>query len=118
MRPGQVPLESRDASVEGLKPKDPVGDFGTALGKEARQLGGGVFAMSRMAPARDPAGIAERKVEPAEVEQKAQMPDILFAVVAVGVVPTRCSRQPARSLVEANGVGRHPNPLGELTDPH
>jgi hypothetical protein len=93
-----MPLESREASVEGLKPRDPVGDLGAALGEEPRQLGGGVGAVSGVAPARDPAGISEGKVEPAEVDQQAQVLDVLLAVVAVGLVAARCSWQPARAL--------------------
>jgi hypothetical protein len=40
-----------------------------------------------MAPTRDLAGVLERDIEPAKLDQQPQMLDVRFAVVAIVVVP-------------------------------
>ena len=71
-----MPNESRQSGVEGLQSGDPVGDLGAPLLDQARQFGGRVRAVSGVAPARDPGGILERHIEPAQVDDQAQMLDI------------------------------------------
>jgi hypothetical protein len=71
-----------------------------------------------MAPGGDPRGVLEWDIEPAEVRQEAEVIDVRLAVVAVVVVPTRRAREEARTLIETNGVGRHPHLLRQLADPH
>ena len=91
-------FEPAKPSVEGLESGDPLRDLGPPFADEPRQLGGRVGAVAGVAPARDPAGVVERDVEPAEVDQQAQVLDVRLAVVAIVVVPSRArGSQPDRS---------------------
>ena len=62
--------------------------------------------------------VAEWDIEPTKLDQQAQVLDVRLTVLAVVVVPPRGRREPARSLVEADGVGRHADLSREFTDPH
>ena len=75
------------------------------LADQPRELFCGVGAVAGMAPARDLACVTEWDIEAAKLDQEAQMFDVRLAVLAVVVVPPRGRREPARSLVEANGIG-------------
>lgn len=83
-----MPFEPTKPGVKSLEPGDPIGDVGTAFADEPRQLGGRVGAMARVTPARDPAGVPERNVESAKVDQQAQVLDVRLAVLAIVVVPS------------------------------
>ena len=72
-RPGEMPFEPAKASIESLESSDPIRDVGPPLGDESRQLGGGVGAVAGMTPTRDLAGVPERDVEPAKLDQQPQM---------------------------------------------
>ena len=110
----QVAEESRQPGVQGLQPRDALGDLGSPSIDQARQLGGRVPAVPGVAPARDPGGILERDVEPPQVDDQAQVLDVRRSVLAVGVVPSGRTRQPARAFVEADGVRRDADLVGPV----
>ena len=80
-----MPRKPGESRVEILEAGDPVGDLGPSLGDEPWQLFGCGRAMSGVAPARDLARIAERHVEPTEVDQQTQVLDVGLAVLAIVV---------------------------------
>jgi hypothetical protein len=110
--------ERRQLVVEGTQAGEPASDIGTALGDERGQLGGRLRAVAGMTPARDPGRIRQGHIQPPELDEQPQVLDILLVVLAICVVATGRTRQPPRPLVEAHGVGRHPDLAGELSDPH
>ena len=63
-------------------------------------------------------GVFERDVQPTKVDQQSQMLDVRLAVLAVVVVASCRAREPARTLVEADRVRRHPDLSREFADPH
>ena len=111
-------LQPGQPRVEDVEAGDPVGDVGTAFADEARQFGGRLGAVSRVAPAGDPGGILERDIEPAQVDEQAQVLDILLTVVAVGVLAPARRRKPAGALVEADGIGRDADLSCQFADLH
>ena len=117
-RPGEMAFEPAKASIESLESSDPIRDVGAPIGDEPRQLGGGVGAVAGMTPTRDLAGIPERDVEPAKLDQQPQMLNVRSCVVAVVVIPPRGAREPSRTLVEADGVGRDTNLSCQFADSH
>ena len=117
-RPSEMPLEPAKARIQSLESSDPIRDVGPPLDDEPRQLGSGVGAVAGMAPTRDLAGVPERDIEPAKLDQQPQMLDVRFAIVAIVVVPPRGAREPARALVEADGVGRDTNLSCQFADSH
>jgi hypothetical protein len=93
-------LEVRQSRIQGSETRDPVGDVRPSLPDESGQLRRAVGTVPGVAPAGDLAGVPERHVEPAKVDQQPQMLDVRVAVVAVGVVAAGGARQPAGPLVE------------------
>ena len=85
---------------------------------ERRQLVGRLGAVTGVTPAGDARGGVERDVEPAEVDEQAQVLDVVRVVVAVVVVASRRARQPAGALVESDRVGRDADLSGEFADAH
>ena len=85
-RPFEMPDERGEASVECLQACDLDFDLGATFADDAGQFGRHVRAVSGVTPAGDPRGIVERNVEPAQVDQQAQMFDVRLAVLAIGVV--------------------------------
>jgi hypothetical protein len=82
-----VALEPAKACIQGLEADDAVGDVGTALADKPRKLGGRVGTVAGVAPTRDLAGVPKGDIEPAQVDQEAQVLDVRLAVVAIVVVP-------------------------------
>jgi hypothetical protein len=64
-----VAFEPAKAGIQSLESGHPSRDVGPALGDEPGQLGRGVGAMAGMTPTRDLAGVPERDVEPAKLDQ-------------------------------------------------
>ncbi len=117
-RAPEVPLERGQACVERLQPGDPRGDVGASPTDKIGQLRTGVGAVAGVAPASDAGRIVEGHVEPAQLDEQPKVLDLALGVVAIGVDLAGGSWQPARALVEADGVGRDADPPGELADPH
>ena len=91
LRGFEMAFEPMKPGVEGLESGDPIRDVGTPLADESG-AGGRVGAMTRMAPARDPASVGQRDVEPSKVDPEAQVLDVGLAVVAIVVVLRRAAR--------------------------
>ena len=65
----------------------------------------------------DQGRVLEWDIEASQVDQKAQVLDVGLAVLAIGVVASRGPREPARALVEADGVGRDTDLRGKFAGP-
>jgi len=113
-----VTLEIGQVLVEDPQARDPVRDLGSPPRDERRQRPVGLGAVAGVAPGGDPSRIVERDLEAPEVDQEPKVLEIRLCVLAVVVLAPSGTRQPARALVEANGVRRDPDPAGELPDPH
>ena len=87
-----------DAALDPLPDGSPLGDQGQQPRPSNRSAPSGTRRRS--------CRVVQRHVEPAQVDQQAQVLGVGFAVLAVVVVSPRRPRQPARALVEPDGVGR------------
>jgi hypothetical protein len=81
-----VALQPGQPRVERLQSGNSVRDVRPAFFDQARQFGGRLRAVSRVAPAGDPRGILERNIQPAQIDDQAQVLDIRLGVLTVGVV--------------------------------